>query len=276
MKTALYYIRTRCNYSQAMVAQELEVSRQILSAWETGAKPLPQERKSQLARLFGVEEAVLDEKDEGALVQYCDRAVFSHEKAGRQVFSFQPPERQIRVFLEGPKEERPEERCKELMCRKNQLLEDIDHHLRFTEGRQAEELHDMSASIAALEGFARLIHVVGETGSGYQGRVIQFVQEQLEILAGVLEGTDLEDPADPWKRQQRQLLRARWGQQNRQTQRKRQGKAMTPAMRPMDRESLLRQIDALYQDLRYDSWNRAELQWKLNQLLNRENGYETD
>ena len=35
MKTALYYIRTRCNYSQGMVARELDVSRQMLSAWES-------------------------------------------------------------------------------------------------------------------------------------------------------------------------------------------------------------------------------------------------
>ena len=53
MKTALYYIRTRCNYSQGMVARELDVSRQMLSAWENGTKTIPKARKEELAMLFG-------------------------------------------------------------------------------------------------------------------------------------------------------------------------------------------------------------------------------
>ena len=64
MKTALYYIRTRCNYSQSMVARELNVSRQIYSAWESGAKALPALRSSELANLFGVPEEILLECEE--------------------------------------------------------------------------------------------------------------------------------------------------------------------------------------------------------------------
>ena len=63
MKTALYYIRTRCNYSQGMVARELDVSRQMLSAWENGTKTIPKARKEELAMLFGVPVEILEEQD---------------------------------------------------------------------------------------------------------------------------------------------------------------------------------------------------------------------
>ena len=63
MRTALYYIRSRCNYSQSMVARELHVSRQMLSAWENGTKPIPNARKAELADMFGIEKEKLDETD---------------------------------------------------------------------------------------------------------------------------------------------------------------------------------------------------------------------
>ena len=90
MKTALYYIRTRCNYSQSMVARELDVSRQIYSAWENGAKPIPPSRKEELSTLFGVPADILDEHNDIRIKRFCDQPVFSRLCRGRQVFSFQP------------------------------------------------------------------------------------------------------------------------------------------------------------------------------------------
>ena len=71
MKTALYYIRTRCNYSQGMVARELDVSRQMLSAWENGTKTIPKARKEELAMLFGVPVEILEEQDGSTIQSYC-------------------------------------------------------------------------------------------------------------------------------------------------------------------------------------------------------------
>ena len=70
MKTALYYIRTRCNYSQGMVARELDVSRQMLSAWENGTKTIPKARKEELAMLFGVPVEILEEQDGSTIRSY--------------------------------------------------------------------------------------------------------------------------------------------------------------------------------------------------------------
>ena len=50
----LKFIRTQCNLSLNNVAQTLNVSRQIVSAWENGKKDIPKERKEQLANYFGI------------------------------------------------------------------------------------------------------------------------------------------------------------------------------------------------------------------------------
>lgn len=49
----LKFIRTQCNLSLNNVAQALNVSRQIISAWENGKKDIPDERKKQLSDYFG-------------------------------------------------------------------------------------------------------------------------------------------------------------------------------------------------------------------------------
>ena len=124
MKTALYYIRTRCNYSQSMVARELNVSRQIYSAWESGAKALPALRRSELANLFGIPEEILLECEEATVERFCDQPIFSRVCQGKQVFSFQP-DRELRVFLGAPDSQRPAEHCAELMNSKK-ALDDIE------------------------------------------------------------------------------------------------------------------------------------------------------
>ena len=50
----LKFIRTQCNLSLNNVAQTLNVSRQIVSAWENGKKDIPKERKEQLVNYFGI------------------------------------------------------------------------------------------------------------------------------------------------------------------------------------------------------------------------------
>lgn len=51
----LKFIRTRCNISLSELADTLDVSRQQVSAWENGIKPISQKRLSQLSKYFGVD-----------------------------------------------------------------------------------------------------------------------------------------------------------------------------------------------------------------------------
>lgn len=51
----LNFIRTRCNLSLSELANVLGVSRQQVSAWENGVKPISENRLKQLEEYFGVE-----------------------------------------------------------------------------------------------------------------------------------------------------------------------------------------------------------------------------
>ena len=55
----LKFIRTRCNYSQKALAEAMGVSRQAVNMWETGKKSLPDERRDELCRIFGLDDAEL-------------------------------------------------------------------------------------------------------------------------------------------------------------------------------------------------------------------------
>lgn len=133
MKTALSLLRCRCNYSQAAAARAVGVSRQVLSAWESGTKSIPPSRLNQLANLFGVEPILLTEQNLAQVEQLCDRPIFSRIFEGRQVFSFSPSPKRS-VDLEAPSKTRPEERGTALVNRKHKLLAEADMHLSFTPG----------------------------------------------------------------------------------------------------------------------------------------------
>lgn len=209
MKSALYYnIRRRCNYSQSMAANELGVSRQIFSNWENGIKTIPTARKAELGRLFGVSEEVLDIHDEATLLSFCDRPMYSRTCCGRQVFSFSPQNKHPRIFLDAPQESRPEEQCKKLMQRKNDLLEEIDRILRFDPGQQAEQLPNMEVAIYTLDAFGILMRRMHELEPKYRSRLLHFLQEQLDILIAVFCGeTDMH--YNEWQMQQIHLMRCR-------------------------------------------------------------------
>lgn len=134
MKTALFMIRTRCNYSQSLAAQTVGVSRQLFSAWESGTKQIPTVRKEQLARLFGIDAALLSVSDLTKVEQFCDRPMFSHVIHGRQVFSFAPVGAP-RIYLGAPDLHRPEERGNIAIARKNAILQSLDQQITLKPGR---------------------------------------------------------------------------------------------------------------------------------------------
>ena len=57
----LRYIRTQCNFSLSELADRLDVSRQIISAWENGKKEIPEARKVQMAEFFGIDKSFFDD-----------------------------------------------------------------------------------------------------------------------------------------------------------------------------------------------------------------------
>ena len=57
----LSFIRRRCNLSQGQLAAKLGVTRQAINLWENRREPLPEARKEQLSRFFGLEPELFDE-----------------------------------------------------------------------------------------------------------------------------------------------------------------------------------------------------------------------
>ena len=268
MKTALYYIRTRCNYSQSMVARELDVSRQIYSAWENGAKPIPPSRKEELSTLFGVPADILDEHNDIRIKRFCDQPVFSRLCRGRQVFSFQP-DRFFRVFLGEPDEQRPSEHCAELMSRKKSLQDSIDGIIRFDQRHEIEQLADVKSYLKMLESFCTLLELVNKTDPEYRGRLSAFILEQLQLVGQAL-GIGHRDAAEDWHSQQTHLLRCRWASYNRKAKTMRKAQ-----MQVLEDEGSVHDVIKLwYERAKLSGWSQNELQWRLNRLLEQENRYE--
>ncbi len=273
MKTALYYIRTRCNYSQSMAAREIGVSRQMFSAWEHGDKSIPDARKDTISALFGVPVPILEETDEIKLLAFCDRPMFTTVCQGKQVFSFLPPENQARVFLGSPTETRPEERCRELMSQKTELLEQIDGLFRFAPQQQVDELPNMELKLSLLSCFSSVADAAEAVAPQYRGRLLRFVLEQMKILSAMLRGTELSEQ-DAWAQQQLHLLRYRWGQINALPD----GASINEPGRSKncEPEEILQRIDYWYQKAKKRGADWTELQWRLNQILEQENEHELD
>lgn len=270
MKTALYHIRTRCNYSQSMAARELQVSRQIFSAWEQGKKQIPEGRKEMLAALFGIPVQILDTEDEQDIQDFCDRPMFSMVCQGKQVFSFRPHQTAQHVFLGAPTDTRPEDRCHTLMAQKGALLEHMNGLLSFEPAQQVDQLPDMELRISLLTAFCKLTDLAEEMAPQSRRRLLQFLLEQMNLLSRMLQGSSSFD-LDVWSQQQLQLLRYRWGQQNRPTEHH----------RDLDHSEagpseILDRVQYWYQQAKTSGVDRSELQWKLNQLLEQEHHHELD
>ena len=60
----LKFIRTRCNLSVAELADHIDVSRQIISAWENGTRGISSKNKQKLEAFFGIDSKYFGEISE--------------------------------------------------------------------------------------------------------------------------------------------------------------------------------------------------------------------
>ena len=84
----LKFIRTRCNISLSELASVLSVSRQQISTWENGVKPISQNRLSQLSKYFGVDEKYflnISEEDKEYIVS---KALYRRQDNEKEVYCF--------------------------------------------------------------------------------------------------------------------------------------------------------------------------------------------
>lgn len=84
----LKFIRTRCNISLSELADILEVSRQQISAWENGVKPISQKRLSQLSKYFGVDEKYFLDISEDDKELIVSKALYRRQDNEKEIYCF--------------------------------------------------------------------------------------------------------------------------------------------------------------------------------------------
>lgn len=146
----LKFIRTQCNLSLNNVAQALNVSRQIISAWENGKKDIPNERKEQLSDYFGIDAQYFDEIDEIQKKKILGTAMYRWNHNGDEFFLFRPDEKS-QMFLKGLCTYEPEERkillSDELKAKKQLQKEIVKRINQQIEGQLWYNLNDQITSI---------------------------------------------------------------------------------------------------------------------------------
>ena len=87
----LKFIRTRCNYSQRALAEVMGVSRQAVNMWEVGKKSLPDERKDELCKIFGIDdENLLDEISAADVEEIESMPLYRCYMGQSERFAFKP------------------------------------------------------------------------------------------------------------------------------------------------------------------------------------------
>ncbi len=146
----LKYIRTQCNLSLNNVAQALGVSRQIVSAWENGKKDIPNERKQQLSKYFGIDTKYFDEIDEVQKKEILGTAMYRWNQNGNEFFLFRPDEdsqtERERLYTYEQKERKNllSDELKEKKHQQKEMIQQIEQQL---EGMPWYTLNDRIASI---------------------------------------------------------------------------------------------------------------------------------
>ena len=125
----LRYIRTQCNFSLSELADRLNVSRQIISAWENGKKEIPEARKVQMAEFFGIDKSFFDDITEEQKKVLLGKAMFRYVESGVETYRYKPnmQEKSQTAYFIPEREMSLDEEFIELQRVQKQLLERINH-----------------------------------------------------------------------------------------------------------------------------------------------------
>lgn len=83
-------IRRQCNFSLSELANTFGVTRQAISAWENGKKPIPRQRKEQIAEFFGIEEKYLDEITVKQREEIINKTMYRFSSDWRDKYRYRP------------------------------------------------------------------------------------------------------------------------------------------------------------------------------------------
>ncbi len=132
----LKYIRTRCNFSLNELANILGVSRQILSAWETNKKHIPEKRLKQLSEYFGVDPKYFIEISDVEKQELLEKGMFRYYENGKQTYRYKPQDGiksldETRVFFLGDETETLDEKYIAAKKKKQAVLDKAEEIIRY-------------------------------------------------------------------------------------------------------------------------------------------------
>lgn len=176
----LRYIRKQCNFSLSQLAERLEVSRQIISAWENGKKEIPEMRKKQLADFFGIDKCFFDEISEEQKRILLDKAMFRYIEDGEETYRYKPDKNTKKLVAYFPPEHEMSlsEELIELQRKQKQLLDRINHMIS---GPKQVSLRDQMCFIT------RGVEVFSMIADAMDGCFSKEIQYKMPYYFGILE-----------------------------------------------------------------------------------------
>ena len=154
----LKLIRNICNYSQKDLAEKIGVSRQAINMWENARKVIPDKRKKELCRFFGISDMEwLGEIDEETRLVICTQPMYKSvdDKSEHYFFSHTDnvSETNSRSLPLSP----PISLDDKCLLKREELKELMDDILRFNDDITVKNSYDALArtnrTIKALTGW---------------------------------------------------------------------------------------------------------------------------
>lgn len=178
----LKYIRTQCNFSLSELADRLNLSRQIISAWENGKKEIPEARKIQMADFFGIDKSFFDDITEEQKKVLLGKAMFRYVESGMETYRYKPnmQEKSHMAYFIPEREMSLDEEFVELQRVQKQLLDRINHIISGPE--QARLRDQMSYIIRGTEVFGKTADAMEVCFSKEPQLKMQYFLGMVEVL----------------------------------------------------------------------------------------------
>lgn len=122
----LKFIRTRCNLSVAELADHIDVSRQIISAWENGTRGISSKNKKKLETFFGIDSKYFGEISEEDHKDILFIPMFRYSDGDKEYFKFKPSSLDDKYEFLGDCDKSLDDRINEANKTKRELLSEID------------------------------------------------------------------------------------------------------------------------------------------------------
>ena len=160
-------IRTKCNLTIGEIADILNVSRQLVSAWENSRKEISAKRLRQLSEFFGIDECFFGEITEEQKQQLDEKAMFLFRYHDKDIFKYKPDETvkdisRVMVYFRKNDKTSLSEEYNKLKKQQEDTIERIDMFIGEKLGHMESEMMRITNYTKIYGDFAGLIESIDE------------------------------------------------------------------------------------------------------------------